>query len=295
MNAHEWIKIEVDAELRVPVATAQLARFIMNGPADHVRREPENYRVDLSFTPRPDNARACYRERWSPHRFERIGNIFVIPPRETVQARSDAVTMQQRSVLCYLRPEPIREWFDGDLEWTDHRLKAALDIRNASIRGLLLRLADELRHPGFASEVLVGLIASEIAIELGRYCTSIAEGAAHCGLAPWRLRLIDERLREVRTPPTLSELARLCQLSIRALTRGFRVSRGISIGDHVANFRLDHAKRLLGAGESIKGTAYALGFASSPAFCYAFRRGTGETPGEFRARLCRERSTTNHD
>lgn len=63
----------------------------------------------------------CYRERWSPHRFEHIGKVLVLPPGETVQARSDVVS-QQTSVLCYLRPEPIREWFDRDLEWTGRRL-----------------------------------------------------------------------------------------------------------------------------------------------------------------------------
>jgi AraC family transcriptional regulator len=288
MTTLEHVKVMVDAEVRLPVATAQLARIAMNGPADYIRREPDTYRIDLSFTPRPCNARACYREHWSHHRFERIGSMFVIPPAETVMARSDAVTMQQSSVLCYIQPSPMREWFGGDLEWTDRRLEATLDMQSARIRTLMLRLADELRHPGFASELLIGHIAAEIAIELGRYCTSIQEGPPRGGLAPWRLRLIDERLNDIQALPTLPELARLCNLSVRALTRGFRVSRGISIGEHVAGCRVDHAKRLLTAGESTKSVAFALGFASVPSFCYAFRRAAGETPGEFRLRLHRE-------
>jgi Helix-turn-helix domain len=48
---------------------------------------------------------------------------------------------------------------------------------------------------------------------------------------------------------------------------------------------VDHSKRLLAAGESIKSTAFALGFSSAPAFCYAFRRAAGMTPGVFRSRL----------
>lgn len=289
MSIAENISIAVDAELRLPVATAQLARFNMSGPTDYIRREPETYRLDLSLTPRPGNARACYRERWSSHRFERIGSVFVLPPGETVQAKTD-VASQQTSVLCYLRPEPMRAWFDGDLEWTGRRLEASLDIRNLNIRKLLLRLADELRHPGFASHVLVGLVAAELAVELGRYCIAIKAGPPRGGLAAWRLRLIEERLKEAGAAPTLPELAQLCNLSVRALTRGFRISRGTSIGDHITNCQVDHAKQLLAAGDSAKCTAYALGFASASSFNYAFRRATGETPGEFRGRAYRKSS-----
>lgn len=278
--------MSVDAEVRVPIATAQLVRFHMTGPADNVMREQETYWLDLCLTPRPRNARACYRDHWGPHRFERLGNVFLLPPRETMQARSDAASTQA-SVLCHLRPEPLRQWFEGDLEWTDRRLEASLDIPDANVRRLLLRLAEEMRNPGFASEALVELIAAQMAIELSRYCSAIKEGPASGGLAPWRLRLIDERLREVREAPTLAELAALCNLSVRQLTRAFRTSRGRSIGDHVAQCRIDNAKRLLASDASVKVIAYSLGFASPSSFSFAFRRATGETPREFRQRVLR--------
>jgi AraC family transcriptional regulator len=179
----------------------------------------------------------------------------------------------------------VHKWFDGDLVWTDRRLEASLDIASPTVRALLLRLGEELRHPGFASDALTELIAAQLAIELGRYCASITHGPATGGLAPWRLRLIDERLSEVREAPTLAELARLCNLSVRQLTRGFRTSRGCSIGDYIANSRIDVAKQLLGSEESVKGIAYSMGFASPSGFSYAFRRATGETPRQFRQRI----------
>jgi len=280
---NRWMTIE--AEVRVPAATAQLERYQFPEPVDEVLRDPEEdaYRFDLCLTPRPHNARACYRERWGPHRFERIGDLFVVPPGETLQARSDRG--RQASIVCRLRPEPISAWFDGDLHWTPRRLEASLDIRQASIHSLLLRLAEELRRPGFASQVLVELIAVQLAIELGRYWTAIAEGAVTGGLHPWRLRLIDERLRDVREAPTLTELAALCRLSVRQLTRGFRASRGCSIGDYVAQSRVDHARRLLATDQTVRTIAHSLGFSSTSAFAYAFRRATGETPGRFRQRV----------
>ena len=127
----------------------------------------------------------------------------------------------------------------------------------------------------------------QLAIELSRYCRAIADGPMTGGLALWRLRLIDERLREVREAPTLAELAALCRLSVRQLTRAFRASRGCSIGDCVAQSQVDHARLLLATDESVKTIAYSLGFSSPSAFAHAFRRATGESPHEFRQGVSR--------
>jgi AraC family transcriptional regulator len=273
----------IDAELRVPVANVQLVRFHVVEPADNILRD-EAYWLDLCLTPRPQNARACYRDHWATDHFEPIGDIFLVPPGETVRTRTDG-GRSQASIVCHLLPEPIQEWFGGDLHWTEPRLKASLDIEDANVRGLLLRLAEEARHPGFGSQMLVELIAAQLAIELGRYCTAITEDPARGGLAAWRLRRIEERLKEGQQIATLAELAGLCRLSVRQLTRGFRISRGCSLGEYMAQCRLESAKRLLAADQSVKAIAYSLGFASPSSFSYAFRRAVGETPRQFRQRV----------
>jgi AraC family transcriptional regulator len=274
-------EVTIEAELRAPVAIAQIVHFSSREPADNLMRREDLYRFDLCLTPRPRNTRACYPDHWNPQRFERLGNIFLVPPGETMLARGDD-SCQQSSLLCQLNPEPMRTWLDDNLEWTDPRLTASLDIREMNIRNLLLRLAEEARHPGFASEMLVELIAAQLGIELSRYCRAQNINNATGGLATWRLRLIDERLQEIREAPTLTELAEICQLSVRQLTRGFRASRGCSIGDYVAGSRVEHAKRLLATDQSIKSVAYSLGFSTPSSFCFAFRRATGQTPREFR-------------
>lgn len=284
MVGHSQAMMTLDAEIRVPAAVARLVRFHVTEPADNILCEDDEYWLDLCLTPRPRNTRACYIERWAPHRFERIGNLFVLPPREPMRIMSDGGP-SQASVLCHLRPETLRQWFDGKLQWTDRLREVGLDLTDANIRRLLLRLAQELRSPGLASEAMVELIAGQIAIELCRYCASVQEAPASGGLAPWRLRRIDERLREVRAAPTLAELATLCNLSVRQLTRAFRSSRGYSIGDHVVQHRIDNAKRLLSTDESVKAIAYSLGFASASSFSFAFRSSTGQTPREFRRAL----------
>ncbi len=277
--------MSVDAELNVPTATAQLVRFHLPDPIDNVMNEDsESYRLDLCLTPRPDNARGCFLNRWNHQRFERLGQVFLVPPGETLRARSDG-RCEQTSLLCRLHSDSIQAWFDGELQWTSQRLVAGLDIRDATIRQLLMRLVAEARQPGFASDMLVELIVAQLSIELSRYCFNNDFEKVSGGLAPWRLKLIDERLGELLPVPTLDELARLCDISVRQLTRGFRISRGCTIGDHVANSRIEHAKRMLATEASVKSIAYSLGFSSPSSFCYAFRRAVGDSPGQFRQRL----------
>ncbi len=276
----------IDAELQVSVATAQLAHFRCDGPVvDHTMRERDRLWLDLCLTPRPRDARACYVGRWSPNRYERLGKVFVLPPGERIKVRNEG-GMAHSSILCHLRPEALAEWFDGELRWSDRHFEASLDLRDVNIRNLMLRLALELRQPGFASETMVELIAAQLALELRRHCLRLVETPIRGGgLAPWRLRLIDERLQEEREAPTLGELAALCRLSVRQLTRGFQASRGHSIGQHVANSRLEHARRMLAGDHSIKHIAYTLGFSSPSSFCCAFRRAMLETPGQYRQRI----------
>jgi AraC family transcriptional regulator len=278
--------IEVEAELTARSANVQLVQYRFAEPPDSMLRVDDRFRVELCLSSRQRSARACYRERWSPHRFERIGDLFVLAPGMDLLAKADEDT-SLTSVICELAADPVFELFDEVPEPSDELLVASLDVRDARIRGLLLRLAEEARHPGFASEMLVELIAGQMGIELVRLGKLVAERQAQGGLAPWQLRLVDERLKEPREAPRLADLAELCRISVRQLTRGFRTSRGCSIGAYVANSQMEHAKRLLAKDESVTAIATALGFASSSNFCFAFRRATGLSPGQFRQRLLR--------
>ena len=273
----------VDAALQAPLVTANLIRFNFAAPIDNVLLDTSSHWLDLCLTPRLRNARACYPDSWSPHRFEPLGDVYLVPAGQALHARGDGGS--HTALICQLHSDPVRCWFETGLEWTSRRLEASLNIRNMNIRHLLLRLAEEARHPGFASEALAELIAGQLVIELARHYSSLADGPSASGLASWRLRLIDERLDELSPPPTLTELAELCNLSARQLTRAFRVSRGCSIGDHIAQSRIEKTRRLLECGESIKVIAHSIGFDSQASLCYAFRRATGETPGEYRRRM----------
>ena len=278
-------RYEVDAEAVLPTAHVQLVRLDHPGPGDSVFRPQGVFWIDLCLTPRRPSARARYVDRWTPHRFHRRGSIIALPPDEPLQLQTAGG--RHASLICALKAEAVRRWLPDDFEWTDRRLEACLDISSAHIRGLLLRLALEFRHPGVASEALMDSIVFQLSIEVARYLIAISEPTEIGGLAAWRLRTIDKRLAEPGDAPSLSELAALCNMSVRQLTRAFRTSRGCSIGDYMAQSRMDAAKRRLSSGESVKAVATSMGYASQSNFAFAFRRVTGVTPSQFRTRMLR--------
>ncbi len=280
--------IEVEAELRSPAASCSLVHYQFTEPPDSRVPAGDTFRLELCLTSRHRSARACYSDHWSSQRFEHVGDLFVIPPGAVVRARSDEAA-PMTSIICQLQPQLLLSLFDTNPEsmLTDQHLVTSLDFQDATVRGVLLRLAEETRHPGFASEMLVEMLTGQMAIELVRCGNRIAERAVKGGLASWQLRLIDERLREVGSAATLVELAALCRLSVRQLTRSFSASRGCSIGAYVASSQMEHAKRLLATDDSVTAVAGVLGFSSSSNFCFAFRRAMGLTPRQFRQRLLR--------
>jgi AraC family transcriptional regulator len=280
----------VRAELRTATIDVQIAGFDLNGPIDNIMREAPGYRLNQCLTPRPLNARGCFVDAWGPHRFEPLGEIFLLPPGHRLHTRSESG--RQASIVCEIAREAVEAWLDEPPEWTDRRLEAALDVPSPHIRTLLGRLAEEAYRPGLASAAIVDLLGRQVAIEVARFSVAIGDGPATGGLAAWRLRFIDERLRNLAAPPTLEELAELCNLSVRQLTRGFRASRGCSIKDHIARSRIEGAKRMLAGPDSVKAIAFALGFASPSSFAHAFRQATGITPREFRTRTRSE--TASH-
>lgn len=275
--------METEAELAAPSAQVQLVQYRFNEPPESVVRLDSHIRVELCLNTRHHSARACF-AGWRSSRFERIGEVFVVPPTIEMAARSDE-DRPLESVICLLELAPVLALFDRLPEMTERFLLLGLDVRDANVRHGMLRLADEARHPGFASQILVESIASQVSVDLLRYGLALPERSVQGGLAPWQLRRIEERLYEVREAPSLQELADLCGFSVRQLTRSFRIARGCSVGEHVADRQIGHAKRLLAADESVAGIADTLGFSSSSNFCYAFRRATGLTPGQYRQSL----------
>lgn len=274
----------VKAEISSPSAIAQIRHVHLPHAINHRIDAGREYWLEMCLTPREGNPRVQYKERWQSHRYEAVGAAFMLNSSEHIQGVSEKSS--GRSVVCKIGCDAMLQWTGSQPEeWTDQQLLAALDISSPVIHSLLGRLASELKAPGFASDLMVELISGQLAVEVQRFRMAKMDTLVCGGLSPWQLRIIDERLKVANLQSSLGELAKSCEISVRHLTRAFKASKGCSIGEYVANLRIELAKRLLLEGDSIKSIAPKTGFSSVPSFSYAFRRATGMSPGVFREAL----------
>jgi AraC-like DNA-binding protein len=78
-----------------------------------------------------------------------------------------------------------------------------------------------------------------------------------------------------------ADWARWLGMSDRTLARRCETELGMSLRTWQRHMRLFKAIELLGSGENVTNTALALGYNSTSAFTYMFRRGTGKSPTQF--------------
>ena len=270
--------IVIEADERFPAAAIQVSHLNFSQQAKHILRNSEAYRLDLCITSRlPAQMRF---DRWTPHRFARPGRIFAVPPGETLAVWNNIG--QESVIVAYLFTDYMMRLLEESGKLNGDHLDKSINITSHSIEHLMLRLREEARSPGFASDIMIEGLALQLSVELQRHYGDALSLAPVGGLAPWCLRRIDDRLKSSDKPASLMELASLCKMSVRHLSRGFRASRGQSIGHYVTQHRIERAKEMLARDPSIKSVASQMGFSSTAALSSAFRKATGLAPSEFR-------------
>jgi AraC family transcriptional regulator len=272
------IECAVQGRIALDEAVIELHNYQFRQPQRAVFRSPRSF-LDLALSPRPGNARGGYVE--APGSTQKpLGDIIFIPAGHGLQTEWGAG--QQQSICCgFDGARPDAE--DGLFALAE--LEACLDVRSVFVRDAMLRLAREIEAPGFGSDLLVGALWIEIAIELGRYLRRMrgAPQESHGRLSTAQMRLIDELIDRPGTLPGVAELAALCGISTRHFFRMFRATTGITLSDHAAAKRIERARALLATPRpAIKEIAWHCGFETAAAFSAAFRRAVGVTPKEYR-------------
>lgn len=85
--------------------------------------------------------------------------------------------------------------------------------------------------------------------------------------------------------PTMADVARKLGMSVRSLHRALEAD-GTKFNDLVDDVRREFSQRYLSrAGLNISEVSYLVGFSDTSAFFKAFKRWTGQAPGEYRASL----------
>jgi AraC family transcriptional regulator len=225
-----------------------------------------------------------FRRDGASSRFSRLGSTMFKPRGVPLHAISNWVTPY--SLRCVFSSERFSELqLSGD-DWDPRELNACLDIDDASINASMLRLADEARSPGFATEIFVEACTTSLMVELIRYLRGHRDTVPRTtgGLSPRQLRQIQERIAAAEcATPSIIELAALIGVSGRHLTRAFKQSTGQTVGAYVETVQLTRAKAWLTESDlPIKQIAARLGFAHAKNFSSAFFRATTRSPAAYR-------------
>lgn len=242
------------------------------------------YYLHMCLTPRPGPSLATYLDI-RPRAPERIGRIMFVPPGHAI--RSGCGQGRLRSLQCMLAPEMIDDHLPRRPEWSSVTLAEGLRLNNPEIEWLLLRIYRELKESAFAGAAMVETLANALSIALIRQFGLDRETARRAagGLPAWRLRRIRERVQANEPAPSLSELAELCDMSVRHLCRAFKAETGQTVAKFIEQTMVERAFDLLaGADMPIAEVARTLGFSNAANFAHAFRRATGFRPSEVEGR-----------
>jgi AraC-like DNA-binding protein len=175
--------------------------------------------------------------------------------------------------------------FDAPLSCSEKFAASACSIEDLSMIQVMQLLHDEIRAPGFASAAMVESISEVLRIKLARLLKLPGDRASESPrLGKLNIALIHDYIEAQNgTSPSVTELAKLFNMSRRSLLRCFRSSTSMTVVAYITQVQLTKAKRLLATTDRlIKQISLESGFKNPSHFAVAFERNVGLTPTKFR-------------
>ena len=240
--------------------------------------------LELSLIPPSKTAAGRFQVNGSTKRFTPLGRAVFKPPGVPLHALSQYD--RGYSIRCVFSSKRFEELRLHAGDWDPGELTGSLDVHDKPITALLMRLAQEARAPGFASQILVEGCTTSLMVELIRYLRGAPQLASRTtgGLSPQQLKRVQECIGDAEgAMPTADQLAQVAGVSCRHLMRAFKQSTGRTVGAFMAEIQLNKAKILLAESDlAIKQIASRLGFAHARNFSATFYRATLQSPNAFR-------------
>lgn len=262
----------------------QLRRYDLPRPAEFVVHEP---RPILSLMLHPFITRRIGRYEGAGAHYHGLGNIVFTPAAVDCRFRGEGG-----------HPLVLSLMFDDSLfdrvtrlgnGWSNRQLLATFDLGRqpgTHLDWLMRCLAREIEMPGFAADTMIEGTGLMALAELARQLGAMPPAPPPCSgrLSQAQLQRIESCVMDMPgTAPTISVLARQCEMGPRRFTTLFRQTTGQSVRLWVEGRRMDKARQLLLETRlPIKRIAFELGFASQAVFSMAFRRHCGTTPSKYR-------------
>jgi AraC family transcriptional regulator len=217
--------------------------------------------------------------------------MIMVPPKQSLRCNSEAG--QVRSLRCVLDSELVESFLNGIPMWDWSRvpLDSTHNFSSGQIEWLLRRMYREMCYPDFATLSVIEALAKQLSVEiLRKFCPPRTHrNESWGGLSQRHKRMIRERVNSHEPLPDREELADLCNMTIRHLSRAFRTETSQTLGRYIDSVMIDRANGMLMIGTPVRDIANSLGYASASSFTSAFRRATGLLPSEVKAKQ-RDRS-----
>jgi AraC family transcriptional regulator len=275
---------DVIAARHAPGIDVQIRNYSIP-PAEQLHVCYPRFVLGSQLTPFPKPSQGRYAPTKSGH-FTNIGSLVFAPAGLPWTIRTAGGKF--RTMSCEYDPEIFKSITGRNDDWSDRELSVSHNIQNPWIAQVMQRLAGETVSPGFASEILVEVLATSLIVELARHFQNVPAGQLELGsgLEPWQRKRIEDYISEISdAPPTLGAMAALCCIGTRTFMRRFKASTGQTVSGYLRQQQISKAQMLLAQTKlPLKEVAYRLGFSSQSNFTFAFRREIGDTPKQFRRR-----------
>ena len=241
------------------------------------------YTVNFALSERPQPAGRLNVPAGENPRSGRLPRLLVFTPGKTfhLSVSTGVVKSLQFAVSKQRLEEIAGDQFAiaEDLSLTPQTVSAPV------IEFLLNRIHHELREDWFGRDAAIRAYADAFCLEFVRLnlVSRRSERFRKGGLPGWQMHRLRERIEGDAPPPKLDELADMCGMTVRHLSRAFKAETGTSLGKFIDHAIVGKADSLLIETDLPIGTiARKLGFSSTASFTYAYRRMTGTRPGDRR-------------